>query len=227
LKIEDATTSGFIARIALARGSSYYNLRMDVIYLDNNATTQPAPEVVQAMVPFLSEMYGNPSSVHRMGQRARQAVDEARAKVATLLGCADAELMFTGGGTEAINTAVRGLVAARSPRKRIVTTTVEHSATRELCVQLQKEGFEIVWLDVDREGHLDIDRLKQVVDDSVALVSIMWANNETGVIFPVERIVEICRSASVPFHCDATQAVGKIPVDLKTATNFTAPRESA
>src|SRR5215207_3338869 len=108
---------------------------MDVIYLDNNATTKPAPEVVAEMLPYLTEFYGNPSSVHRFGQRARQAVDEARARIAALIGCSDSEVLFTGGGTESINTAVRGLLAARAPRKRVVTTSVEHSATRELCQQ--------------------------------------------------------------------------------------------
>src|SRR6476619_6314232 len=116
---------------------------MDLIYLDNNATTRPAPEVVDAMLPYLTEWYGNPSSVHRFGQRARQAVDEARGRIASLIGCGETELLFTGGGTESINTAVRGLLAARAPRKKIVTTTVEHSATRELCTQLEKEGAEI------------------------------------------------------------------------------------
>jgi cysteine desulfurase len=188
---------------------------MDVVYLDNNATTRPAPEVVRAMLPFLQEMYGNPSSVHRLGQRARQAIDVARSQVATLLNCSDSDLLFTAGGTESINTAMRGLLATRASRKRVVTSTVEHSATRELCVQLAKEGYEIIWIDVDHNGALDMDRLRQAVDDSVAVVSIMWANNETGVIFPVEEIAEICRNARVPFHCDATQAVGKIPVDLK------------
>ncbi len=189
---------------------------MDLVYLDNNATTQPAPEVVQSMLPFLSELYGNPSSVHRMGQRARQAVDEARSQVAELLNCSDSDLLFTGGGTESINTAIRGILASRAPRKRIITSTVEHSATRELCTQLGKEGFEIVAIEVDRLGALDMEQLKQSIDDTCALVSIMWANNETGVIFPVEQIAELCRAARVPFHCDATQAVGKIPVDLRT-----------
>jgi cysteine desulfurase len=188
---------------------------MDLVYLDNNATTKPAPEVVEAMLPFLTEAYGNPSSVHRFGQRARQAIDEARSKVASLLNCADSELLFTGGGTESINTAVRGILAARSPRKRIVTSAVEHSATRELCAQLGKEGFEILTIDVDHEGALNMGRLREVVDDTVAVVSIMWANNETGVIFPVAEIGEICRTARVPFHCDITQAVGKVPVDLR------------
>src|SRR5687767_13067201 len=116
---------------------------MDLVYLDNNATTRPAPEVVAAMLPFLTEFYGNPSTVHRFGQRGRQAVDEARGQVARLVGCAESELLLTGGGTEAVNTAVRGIWAARSPRRRIVTSTVEHSATRELCAQLGKEGAEV------------------------------------------------------------------------------------
>src|SRR3954470_8720072 len=166
---------------------------MDVVYLDNNATTKPAPEVVDAMLPYLTEWYGNPSSVHRFGQRARQGIDEARAQVAALIGSADAELMFTGGGTEAVNTAVRGLLTARAPRKRIVTTTVEHSATRELCAQLAKEGAEIVELSVDEGGALDLDQLTAAVTDDTALLTTMWANNETGVLFPVDQIAAICK----------------------------------
>src|SRR5688500_9938567 len=110
-------------------------MSMQLVYLDNNATTRPAPEVVEAMLPCLTEWYGNPSSIHRFGQRARQAIDEARGQVARLIGCAESELLFTGGGTEAVNTALRGILAARGPRQRIVTSTVEHSATRELCAQ--------------------------------------------------------------------------------------------
>jgi cysteine desulfurase len=188
---------------------------MDLIYLDNNATTRPAPQVVEAMLPYLTEWYGNPSSVHRFGQRSRQAIDEARAQVASAVGGADAEISFTGGGTEAINTAIRGLLAGRTPRNRIVTTTVEHSATRELCAQLAKEGAQIVEIPVDRQGALDLDRLSASIDDSTALVTAMWANNETGVVFPVERIAQLCRQRNTPFHCDGTQAVGKIPVDVK------------
>jgi cysteine desulfurase len=187
---------------------------MDVVYLDNNATTKPAPEVVEAMMPYLIQWYGNPSSVHRFGQRARQGIDEARAQVAALVGCADAELLFTGGGTEAVNTAVRSLLATRAPRKRIVTTTVEHSATRELCAQLAKEGAEVVELAVDEGGSLDLDQISAAVTDDTALLTTMWANNETGVLFPVDRIAAICKAKRVPFHCDGTQAVGKIPVDV-------------
>src|SRR6185437_4962019 len=187
---------------------------MSLIYLDNNATTKPDPLVVEAMLPYLMDLYGNPSSVHRFGQRARQAIDEARARIAALVRCGESELLFTGGGTEAINTAIRGLLAARSPRKRIVTTAVEHSATRELCAQLAKEGAEVIEVPVDVRGMLDISALRDAITDDPALVTIMWANNETGVLFPVAEIADICRAKRVPFHCDGTQAIGKIPVDL-------------
>src|SRR5690348_4094823 len=155
---------------------------MEVVYLDNNATTRPAPEVVEAMLPYLTEYYGNPSSVHRFGQRSRQAIDEARGQLAALVGCAESELSFTGGGTETINTAIRGILAARSPRKRIVTSSVEHSATRELCQQLAREAFEVITIDVDQQGALDFDALSAGVNEDTALVSIMRANNETGVL---------------------------------------------
>jgi cysteine desulfurase len=187
---------------------------MDVVYLDNNATTKPAQEVVEAMLPYLTEWYGNASSLHRFGQRSRQAIDEARGQVAKLVGCGETELLFTGGGTEAVNTAVRGIYAARSPRTRIVTSTVEHSATRELVAQMAKEGAEVVEIPVDRRGTLDLDALSGAVTDDTALVSIMWANNETGVLFEPQRIAEICRAKRVPFHCDGTQAIGKTPVSV-------------
>src|SRR3954470_21758634 len=188
---------------------------MELTYLDNNATTRPAPEVVQAMLVYLTDRYGNPSSVHRFGQLARQGIDEARAQVASLIRSADSELTFTGGGTEAINTVVRGLLAARAPRKRVVTSTVEHSATRELCQQLAREGAEVVEVAVDREGLLDVDQLRNSVTEEPALVTLLWANNETGVLFPVGEVAEICKARRVPFHCDGTQAVGKLPVDVK------------
>jgi cysteine desulfurase len=187
---------------------------MSPVYLDNNATTRPDPEVVAAMLPFLNEWYGNPSSVHRFGQRSRHAVEQARSQVATLIGCSESQLLLTGGGTESINTALRGLLAARAPRRRIVISTVEHSATRELCTVLAHEGCQVVEVGVDHGGALDLDRLRELVTDETALVSLMWANNETGVLFPVAEIAATCKSARVPFHCDGTQAVGKIPVDV-------------
>src|SRR5205085_10781100 len=124
------------------------------------------------------------------------------------------ELLFTGGGTEAINTAIRGLLAARAPRRRVVTTMVEHSATRELCAQLAKEGAEIVEVEVDGGGAIDLDELSAQLTDDTALATIMWANNETGVLLPVDEIARFCKSRRIPFHCDGTQAVGKLPVDV-------------
>src|SRR5580698_5954216 len=167
---------------------------MDVVYLDNNATTRPAPEVIEAMQPYNNEFYGNASSVHRFGQRSRKAIDDARAQVAALLGCAPAEVIFTSTGTEGINTAIQSILAARSPRKRIITSTVEHSATRQLCEHLEKQGIEIVRIGVDVKGELNLDELSKHVNDQAALVSLLWVNNETGVIFPVEQIGAICRA---------------------------------
>jgi len=188
---------------------------MDVVYLDNNATTRPAPEVAAAMWPFLTERYGNPSSIHRLGQESRAAVDQARSQVAALIGSNPNEIYFTGGGTEAINTAIVGLLKNRRPRRRIVTSSVEHSATRELCEALAKEGAEIVEIPVNSEGLLDFGALEAALNDQTALATFMWANNETGVIFPMERISELCRARQIPLHCDGTQAVGKIAVDVK------------
>jgi cysteine desulfurase len=188
-----------------------------VIYLDNNATTRPDARVVEAMRPYFLELYGNASSVHRFGQLARKAVDDARGAVAELVGCRESELIFTASGTESVNTAVRGILAARGPRKKIVTTSVEHSATRELCQQLGREGFEIVEIDVDGLGRLNVGALGEALDEKTALVTLMWANNETGVIFPVEMVGQICKKAGVPVHVDGTQAVGKIAVDVAKA----------
>jgi cysteine desulfurase len=187
---------------------------MDLIYLDNNATTQTAPEVVEAMLPYLTEFYGNPSSVHRFGQRSRKAVEDARASVAKLIGAGESEIIFTASGTESVNTAVRGILASRAPRKRLIISSVEHSATRQLAAQLAKEGFEIVTIGVDRRGLLDLDEFSKNLSDDVALVSIIWVNNETGVIFPVDKIAALCKAQHIPFHMDGTQAVGKIPVDV-------------
>src|SRR5256714_5946709 len=136
---------------------------MDLVYLDNNATTPLAPGVLEAMMPYLTEWYGNPSSVHRFGQRSRHAIDEARAQVASLIGCADNEISFSGGGTEAINTAIRGLLAARAPKNKIITSSVEHSATRELCRELVKQGNQIVEIPLHQLGAIDMDAPRPAV----------------------------------------------------------------
>ncbi len=190
---------------------------MRLTYLDNNATTQPDPQVVAEMTTYLTEIWSNPSSAHRFGQRARHGVDIARERLAELVHVDANDIWFGGGGTEIVNTHIRTLLASRSPRKKIVTSTIEHAATRELTTQLEREGYEVVRIEVDRQGELDIVQLIDKVDDETAMVSMMWANNETGVVFPVDQIVEICHGAGVPFHTDATQIIGKIDVDFRAA----------
>jgi cysteine desulfurase len=190
---------------------------MRLTYLDNNATTQPDPAVVAEMNTYLTEVWANPSSAHRFGQRARQGVDIARQQLADLVDVDANEIWFAGGGTEVVNTNIRSILAGRGGRKKIITSTVEHNATSELAKQLARDGYQVVTIPVDRNGELDLGQLITEVDDSTALVSMMWANNETGVIFPIEQVVAICHGAGVPFHTDATQAVGKIPVSFRAA----------
>ena len=186
------------------------------IYFDNNATTRVLPEVVEAMLPFLTDSYGNPSSIHRFGSDVGAKISDARAQVAALIGAGDpVELIFTGNGTEGDNAAVRGMLEARSGKRHIITTKVEHSAVLGLCQHLEKKGYPVTWLGVDENGALDLDELRGALSDDTALVSIMWANNETGVIFPVADIGEIVRAKGVPFHVDAVQAAGKVPLNVK------------
>ena len=187
---------------------------MDLTYLDSNATTRPAPEVVAKMMHCLTHGWGNPSSAHRFGQEARRSIDEARANVAALVNCTDRELTFMSGGSEAINTSIRGLLLARTPRRKIVTSAVEHSATKESCGQYAREGHEVVEIGVDNAGRLDMDQLLANVTDDTALVTMLWANNETGTIFPMADIAAACKAKKVPIHVDLTQCLGKIPVDL-------------
>jgi cysteine desulfurase len=187
----------------------------DVTYLDNNATTRPDDRVIDAMTDCLRDTWGNPSSVHRFGQLARKQIDEARGHVAQLVGCLESELLFTGSGTEASNTAIRGLYAARAPRKKIITTTVEHSATRETVQQLQRDGAEVIDIRVDSAGQLDLDQLSAALTEDVALATILWANNETGVLVDIERVMELATRARVPVHVDITQAAGKVPVSVQ------------
>ena len=187
---------------------------MNVVYLDNNATTKPAPEVVAAMLPYLQELWGNPSSAHRFGQAARRGIDEAREQLADLVNVRDRELIFTGTGTEASNHAFRGLLRHRAPRKKVVTSAVEHSATKEMAERAGEEGVEIVRVGVDSGGRLDLHEFEEHLNDDAAFVTLMWANNETGVLFDVADVSARCRAAGVPIHVDAAQAVGKIPVDL-------------
>jgi len=187
---------------------------MKTIYLDNNATSRVADEVIEEMTPYLSEFYGNPSSMHTFGGQVGQRLRHARQQVADLLGCEPAEIVFTSGGTESDNAAIQGILAASPNKRRVITSRVEHPAVLTTCRQLEGQGYAVVEVGVDKEGRLDLDELADEIDDDTALVSIMYANNETGVIFPVEQIAAIAKSKNVPFHTDAVQAVGKIPLDL-------------
>jgi len=188
-----------------------------MIYLDNNATTRVAPEVLDAMHPYLDQLFGNPSSAHALGREMKKAVEQSREQVASLIGAADvSEIVFTSCGSESDNWAIRGVLATRPDKKHIVTTLVEHEAVRNLCRLLENEGYEVTWLGVDRNGELDLDELRAALRSDTALVSTMLANNETGVLFPIDEIGPIVRESSdALFHVDGVQAVGKIPIDLK------------
>ena len=187
-----------------------------VVYFDNNATTRIAPEVLEAMHPYLTELYGNPSSIHHFGSQVAQEMQDARDRVAALLGASDpVEIIFTSSGTEADNAAIRGMLEAQPDKRHIVTTQVEHPAILGLCQHLEKKGYRVTWLGVDGGGMLDLDELRDSLTDHTALVSIMYANNETGVIFPIDQIGEIVKSRGVPFHVDAVQVAGKIPLNLE------------
>jgi cysteine desulfurase len=185
-----------------------------MIYLDNNATTPIDPRVRDAMLPFLGANFGNPSSPHAAGRAAREAMEKARAQVAALLGASAESLVFTGGGTESITTAIRGALAAQPDKRHIVTSSIEHSATKNLCQQLEREGCEVTWLRVDGSGRPDLEEFAAALRDDTALVSVIWANNETGVLFPVEEMARLADERRIVFHVDAVQAAGKVPIDL-------------
>jgi len=188
-----------------------------MIYLDNNATTRIAPEVFEALKPFLTEFYGNPSSAYAFSRRSKEAIETAREDVAGLLGARSAsEVVFTSGGTESDNWALFGTLEAHRERTHIVTTRVEHEAVRKVCEKLEANGFSVTWLDVDENGLLDLDQLREALNENTAIVSVMLANNETGVLFPVGRIAEIVKEHSTAmFHVDGVNAAGKIPLELK------------
>lgn len=188
-----------------------------MIYLDNNATTRIAPEVFAAMQPYLTENYGNPSSAHSLGRKMKSAVEHARAQVATLLGAASPnEIVFTSCGSEADNWAIRGVLEQNPEKKHIVTTLVEHEAVRNLCAKLETQGYEVTWVGVDQSGELNLDELRDALRSDTALVSVMLANNETGVLFPIDAIGKIVHeNSSAVFHVDGVQAVGKLPINLR------------
>jgi cysteine desulfurase len=188
------------------------------VYFDNNATTRVAPEVLEAMLPYLSDLYGNPSSIHTFGSQVARRIEAAREQVAAVLGASDpAEIVFTSCGTEGDNAAIFSVLEANPNKRHIVTTQVEHPAVLGLCQHLEKKGFAVTWLGVNRDGMLDLNELETALTDSTAVLSIMFANNETGVTFPVEEIGALARSKGVLFHVDAVQAAGKVPLNMKSS----------
>jgi cysteine desulfurase len=193
----------------------------EIIYLDNNATTQLDPAVIEEMLPFLANYYANPSSGYSFAAMARKAINLARERVAALLGCEPTEIVFTSGGTESNNAAINSALQLEARSKNVVTSAVEHSAVLRPCQDLAKRGCHVTFLGVDRHGNLDLGEVETAIRPETVLVSIMWANNETGVLLPIEKIAEICREKGVMFHTDAVQATGKIPMRLRdSAINF-------
>jgi len=188
---------------------------MKTVYFDNNATTRVAEEVVDEMKPLFCDLYGNPSSMHSFGGQVERCVRRAREQVAGLLGCDPSEIIFTGCGTESDNTAIKGTLAAVPNRRKVITTRVEHPAVLSVSRDLESYGYTVVELSVDKFGRLDLDELSDELDDDTALVSIMYANNETGTMFPVEQAADMVTSRGAVFHTDAVQVVGKIPLNLK------------
>ncbi|EDX77651.1 aminotransferase, class V superfamily [Coleofasciculus chthonoplastes PCC 7420] len=191
---------------------------MSVIYLDNNATTRVDEAVLEEMLPYLSEYYGNPSSMHTFGGQLARNIEQARENVAALLGAQPTEIIFTSCGTEGDNAAIRAALITQPDKKHIVTTAVEHPAVYTLCKRLEKEGYRVTYLPVNGKGLIDLKELKASLTDDTALVSVMCANNETGTIFPIERIGQIVKERGILFHVDAVQAVGKVPLNMSEST---------
>lgn len=189
-----------------------------VIYLDNNATTRVDPAVLESMLPYLSDLYGNPSSMHSFGGQVGAAIQDARAQVAELLGAEETEIIFNSCGSEGNNTAIHAALAAQPEKRHIVTTAVEHPAILSVCKHLEKKGYTVTYLSVDRRGQLDLMEVEAAMTGGTALVTTMYANNETGVIFPVEQIGAIAKECGATFHVDAVQAVGKVPIHLQSST---------
>ena len=191
---------------------------MKEIYLDNNATTKVDEAVFEEMRPYFCELYGNPSSMHFFGGQVQSKVNEARGRVAALLGAAPDEIIFTACGTESDNAAIRSALEVLPDRRHIITSRVEHPAVLTQCRNLRQRGYRVSEIGVDGAGRLDMEELKAAVDDDTAIVSLMWANNETGVIFPVEEAAAIAQAKGALFHSDAVQAIGKIPIDMAAST---------
>jgi len=188
---------------------------MNTIYMDNNATTRVAPEVLEEMLPYFSDYYGNPSSMHTFGGNVEQNIKAARANVAALLGAEPEEIIFTSCGTESDSTAIRAALESFPAKRHVITSRVEHPAIKNLSEYLSKNGYRATFVPVDGKGRLDMDYLYDHLAEDTAIISLMWANNETGVIFPVEEVAEVAAEREILFHTDAVQAAGKIPINLK------------
>lgn len=188
---------------------------MKLVYLDNNATTAVAPEVLNAMLPYFGDYYGNPSSMHTFGGQVMEAVDTARERLAELLRCQPDEIIFTASGSESDNTAFWSALQSQPGKRHIITTRVEHPAVLNVCQYWEREGYHVTYLDVDEKCRLDLDEYRDALSDDTALVSIMFANNEVGNIFPIQKLSEMAHERGILFHTDAVQAVGKIPIDLR------------
>lgn len=187
----------------------------ELAYLDNNATTKVDPEVVTAMMPFLTEYYGNPSSIHQFGDQVGKSIEIAREQVQALIGAEhSSEVIFTSCATEATTTAILSAIESFPDKKEIICSVVEHPATQILCKNLERKGYNIHWIGVDRQGRIDLEAYTNALSDNVAVASIMWANNETGTLFPVEKMAKLANEAGVLFHCDAVQVVGKMPINV-------------
>ncbi len=187
---------------------------MKTVYFDNNATTKVAEEVAAEMKPLFCELYGNPSSMHTFGGQIGQKIRRAREQVAGLLGCSPGEIIFTSCGTESDNAAIKGTLAMYPHKRKVITTRVEHPAVLTVCREVENHGYTVVELSVDNAGRVDLEELEKELDEDTALVSIMYANNETGVVFPIEKIAEMVAGSGVVFHTDAVQAAGKMPLKL-------------
>ena len=187
---------------------------MKTIYVDNNATTRVDPQVLDAMLPYFNDFYGNPSSMHSFGGKVAHKIDEARTKVASLINASPDEIVFTSCGTESDSTAIHAAISSATDKKHIITSRVEHPAVKNLCEHLSKKGYRVTFVPVDRKGMLDVDYLYNSLTDDTAIVSLIWANNETGMIFPIEEISRVVKQKGIVFHTDAVQAVGKVPVDV-------------
>jgi cysteine desulfurase len=186
-----------------------------MIYLDYNATTRVLPEVVEAMLPYFTTAWGNPSSTYKFGYKIKTAIEKAREQVASLIGAHPMEMIFTSCATESNNAAIHAALKANPNKRHVVTSAVEHSSVLNYCKALEAEGYRVTYLPVDREGLLKLSDLENAITDETAVVSLMWANNETGVLFPVKEIADICQARRVLYHCDAVQAAGKVDIDLR------------